>query len=183
MKTETLTKTKWAIDPMHSEITFKVKHLMISTVTGRFEKFYAEAESENEDFSNATIRFEAEINSINTGNLQRDEHLKSDDFFNAVEYPKLTFVSNEFKKISDNNYKLKGILSIRSINKEIVLDVVYNGTMTDFYGNTKAGFEITGEINRKDFNLKWSATTEAGGIVVSDEVKIIANIQLSKILQ
>ncbi len=180
MTTETLSKTKWAIDPMHSEIEFKVKHLMISTVTGKFGKFNAEAESENEDFSDAKIRFEAEIDSINTGNSQRDEHLKSDDFFNAAQYPKLSFVSKEFNKISGNTYKLKGILAIREVSKEVELDAEYNGTMTDFYGNVKAGFEISGKINRKDFNLKWSATTEAGGIVVSDEVKIIANIQMTK---
>lgn len=180
MQTSTLSKTKWSIDPMHSEIEFKVKHLMISTVTGKFEKFHAEAESENEDLTNASIRFEAEVNSINTGNSQRDEHLKSDDFFNASLYPKLSFISNEFIKISDTVYKLKGMLSIREVSKEIELLVQYNGTITDFYGNIKAGFEITGKINRKDFNLKWSATTEAGGIVVSDEVKIIANIQMIK---
>lgn len=171
--------TKWSIDPMHSEIEFKVKHLMISTVTGKFNEFDASIASANEDFTGAKISFSAKTASINTGNEQRDGHLKSDDFFNSEQFPELKFESTSFVKNGDD-YKLTGNLTIRDITKEVVLDVVYNGTMTDFYGNVKAGFELTGKINRKDFNLKWSATTEAGGVVVSDEVKIHCNIQFAK---
>lgn len=171
--------TKWAIDPMHSEIEFKVKHLMISTVTGKFNSFHAEALSNNEDFSDAKISFHADIDSITTGNEQRDGHLKSDDFFNAAQFPKLTFVSTAFTKSGDG-YKLTGDLTIRDVTKSVELNAVFNGIMTDPYGNVKAGFELDGKINRKDFNLKWSATTETGGIVVSDEVRLVCNIQLAK---
>ncbi len=172
--------TKWAIDPTHSEIEFKVKHLMISTVTGKFNSFHAEAETISDDFSNASIRFHAEVNSINTGNEQRDGHLKSDDFFNAEQFPTLSFASTSFTKKSDSTYVLAGNLTIRDITKPVELAVEFNGVMTDPYGNTKAGFELSGKINRKDFNLKWSATTEAGGVVVSDEVKLVCNVQLAK---
>ena len=173
--------TKWTIDPMHSEVEFKVKHLMISTVTGKFGTFTASAEADAEDFSDAKISFSADINSINTGNEQRDGHLKSDDFFNAEQFPTLNFVSTGMSK-GTNGMVLSGDLTIRDVTKTISMQVEFNGTMVDPYGNHKAGFELTGIINRKDFNLKWSATTEAGGIVVSDEVKLICNIQMAKIV-
>lgn len=175
-------KNQWAIDPMHSEIEFKVKHLMISTVTGKFKTFTASAETEGDEFEGAHIKFSADINSIDTNNEQRDGHLKSDDFFNADTYPTLSFVSTSMIKNAHGGYELIGDLSIREVTKSISLAVEFNGTMTDPYGNHKAGFELSGSINRKDFNLKWSATTEAGGIVVSDEVKLICNIQLAKIV-
>jgi polyisoprenoid-binding protein YceI len=175
-------KNQWAIDPMHSEIEFKVKHLMISTVTGKFKSFTASAETEGDEFEGAQIKFSADINSIDTNNEQRDGHLKSDDFFNAEAYPTLSFVSTSLTKNANGGYVLVGDLSIREVTKSVSLAVEFNGTMTDPYGNHKAGFELSGSINRKDFNLKWSATTEAGGIVVSDEVKLICNIQLAKIV-
>jgi len=168
------------IDPAHSEIEFKVKHLMITTVTGKFNSFDASMESNEADFSDASIRFSADVNSIDTSNEQRDGHLKSDDFFNAEQYPTLSFASTGFKKLSDSNYELTGDLTIRDVTKAVTLAVEYGGTMVDPWGQTKAGFEISGKINRKDFNLKWSATTEAGGVVVSDEVKLQLNVQLVK---
>lgn len=171
---------KWKIDPVHSEIKFKVKHLVVSTVTGQFRKFYAEAETENEKFENAKIRFEADIDSIDTREPQRDAHLKSADFFDAANHPKMTFVSKSFKRISDHQYELVGNLTIRGTTKEITLDVVYNGTVKGLYGNDVAGFEITGELNRLDFGLKWNAITEAGGVVVSDKVKLELALELQK---
>jgi polyisoprenoid-binding protein YceI len=176
----TTVKTTWAIDNAHSEIHFKVKHMMVSTVTGAFNEFEGTAESENEDFEGAQISFSADINSIDTRNQQRDEHLKSDDFFNAAEFPKLTFQSSSFNKQADGTYELTGNLTIRDITKEVRLATEYNGTVVDPYGQTKAGFEMTGKINRKDFGLKWSAVTEAGGVVVSDEVRLVMNVQLLK---
>ena len=173
--------TKWTIDPMHSEIEFKVKHLMISTVTGKFTSFTAEAETENDEFTNANISFNADVNSITTGNEQRDGHLKSDDFFNVEQFPALTFTSTHLSKDPNGAITLTGDLTIRDITKSVVLTGEFNGLMTDFYGNVKAGFELAGKLNRKDFNLKWSATTEAGGVVVSDEVKLICNIQMTKV--
>ena len=178
MSTETL--TKWTIDTAHSEITFKVKHLVISTVTGKFKEFDATIESGNDDFENAKITFEASIDSIETGNEDRDSHLKSDDFFNASEYPKMKFVSTSFKKVGDGEYKLVGDLTIRGNTKEIELDAEYGGTVVDPYGQTKAGFEVTGKINRKEFGLTWSAVTEAGSVVVSDEVKLNLNVQFTQ---
>ncbi len=175
MSTETL--TKWTLDPTHSEISFKVKHLVISTVTGNFTSFDAGIESDNEDFEDAKITFEADINSINTGNEDRDNHLKSDDFFSAAEHPKLTFESTSFKKVGDGEYKLIGDLTIRGNTKTVELDAEYGGTVEDPYGNTKAGFDVTGKINRKEFGLTWSAVTEAGSVVVSDEVKLNLNVQ------
>lgn len=164
--------TTWKIDPSHSEINFKVKHLVISTVTGHFSKFDASIETNKEDFSDAKINFEADINSIDTKNEQRDEHLKSGDFFDAEKYPKMTFVSNSVKKISDHEMKVVGALTIRGITKEITLDVIYNGTVAGFGGKEVAGFEVNGKLNRFDFGLQWNALTEAGGVVISNEVKI-----------
>jgi polyisoprenoid-binding protein YceI len=173
-------RTAWAIDTAHSEIHFKVKHMMVSTVTGSFNKFEGSVETDGDDFEGADIRFEADVDSISTNNEQRDAHLKSDDFFNAQRFPKLTFESTSFTKKSGGNYRLTGDLTIRDVTKRVELDVEYNGTAVDPYGNTKAGFEISGKINRKDFNLKWNAVTEAGGVVVSDEVRLVLNVQLTR---
>jgi len=170
----------YKIDASHSEITFKVKHLMITNVTGSFQKFDAAMESEAADFSDAKISFEADTDSITTGSEQRDGHLKSEDFFAADKFPKLSFTSTSFKKKSDEEYTLTGDLTIRGVTKPVELAVEYGGTVTDPYGQVKSGFEINGKINRKDFGLVWSATTEAGGIVVSDEVKLHLNVQMIK---
>jgi polyisoprenoid-binding protein YceI len=168
------------IDPAHSDIQFKVKHLMITNVTGSFGKFDATLEAGKDDFSDAKASFEADIDSITTGNEQRDGHLKGEEFFAAAEYPKLSFVSTGIQKLNNEDYKLTGDLTVRGVTKPITLDVTYNGTVVDPYGQTKAGFEATGKINRKDFGLNWSAVTEAGGLVVSDEVKLSLNVQLIK---
>ncbi|NJO02848.1 MAG: YceI family protein [Bacteroidia bacterium] len=172
--------TKWAIDPMHSELQFKVKHLVISTVTGSFQKFEGEFTSEKEDFSDAKINFSADIDSLTTNNEQRDGHLKSDDFFNAASYPKMTFESTSFSKVSEGQYKLVGNLTIRDITKEVELDVEHGGATKDTYGNYKVGFEVSGTIKRKAFGLKWDAVTETGGAVVSNDVRILANVQFVK---
>ncbi len=170
----------YKIDAMHSEITFKVKHLMITNVTGSFTKFDATMESNAADFSDAKISFEADANSISTNNEQRDGHLKSDDFFAADKFPKLTFVSKSFTKKSDDKYTLTGDLTIRGTTQPVALDVEYGGNMTDPYGQAKSGFEINGKLNRKDFGLTWGAVTEAGGVVLSDEVKLHLNVQMIK---
>jgi len=172
---ETVTKTKWNIDEAHSEIGFKVKHMMISTVKGAFENFSANAETNDETFTNAQFSFEADINSINTKNADRDNHLKSDDFFSAEKYPKMTFTSKSF-----DGGTLIGNLTIKDVTKEITLNAEFNGVAVDPYGQTKAGFEITGKINRKDFGLTWSAVTEAGSIVVSDTINLVVDVQFIK---
>ena len=162
----------WKIDPAHSEIKFKVKHLLVSTVTGSFGKFDAELNSDGDDFENAVISFEAESASINTNNAQRDAHLQSADFFDAENFPKITFVSKSFTKLSENYYELTGDITIRGVSKEIKLKVEHNGNARGFDGLEVAGFEITGKLNRFDFGLQWNAMTEAGGIVVGPEIKI-----------
>jgi polyisoprenoid-binding protein YceI len=164
---------KWKIDPVHSEIKFKVKHMLVSTVTGGFNSFDAEIISENEkDFSGASVKFEADAGSIDTKNAQRDAHLRSADFFDAENHPKLSFVSRSFTKVSDLQYKLTGDMTIRGNTKEVELDVIYNGTVTGLDGSNVAGFEITGSLNRFDFGLHWNALTEAGGVAVSRDVKL-----------
>jgi polyisoprenoid-binding protein YceI len=170
----------WKIDPAHSEIKFKVKHLVVSTVTGHFNNYVATAETPNGSFADAKISFEADVNSIDTKNEQRDGHLKSADFFDAAKHPKLTFDSKSFKKKSDSEFELIGDLTIRGTTKQTKLDVVYNGTVKGFGGGDVAGFEITGKINRQDFGLKWSALTETGGVVVSDDVKFEINAEFVK---
>ena len=167
--------TNWSIDSTHSEIAFKVKHMMISTVTGHFEDFVATAKTDGENFNNATVEFSAKTASINTKNKDRDTHLKSDDFFNSEKFPEIKFVSKSF-----DGEQLIGDLTIKDVTKKITLDVDFNGIAVDPYGQTKAGFEIKGEINRKDFNLTWSAVTEAGSIVVSDKVKLVIDVQFVK---
>lgn len=167
------------IDQAHSDILFKVKHLMITTVTGQFTSFEGEMESANEDFSDAKISFSADVNSIDTRNEQRNEHLKSDDFFNAAEFPKILFQNGSLSK-SGENYSLTGDLTIRNTTKSVTLEVSYSGKMTDPWGQTKVGFEAEGIIKRKEFGLMWDAVTEAGGVVVSDDVRLILNVQFTQ---
>lgn len=162
----------WKVDLTHSEVSFKVKHLVVSTVTGHFDKFEATIEADKKDFSDAKIQFEAEINSINTKSDQRDAHLKSPDFFDAAKYPKMSFVSKSVKPVSDNKLRVVGDLTMRGVTKEIALDVIYNGAVAGFGGIQVAGFEIRTKVNRFDFGLQWNALTEVGGVVVGNEVKI-----------
>lgn len=175
-----MSSVKWVLDPSHSEITFKVKHLMITTVTGYFKKFNVEVETENEDFATAkSIGFTADIDSIDTNSEQRDTHLKSADFFNAEEHGQLVFKGNKYE-VNGDEASLHGDLTIRGITKPVTLDVEYGGIVVDPWGQTKAGFTVTGKISRKEFGLTWNAVTEAGSIVVSDDIKIHAEIQLVK---
>jgi polyisoprenoid-binding protein YceI len=170
----------WKADPAHSEVQFKVKHLMITTVTGYFRKFDCEVTTETEDFNTTrSVRFTADINSIDTNNEQRDTHLKSEDFFHGEKFGQIVFVSTRYETLGDEA-TLQGNLTIRGVTKPITLDVEYGGTVVDPYGQTKAGFTVKGKISRKEFGLMWNAVTEAGSVVVSDEVKINAEIQLIK---
>jgi polyisoprenoid-binding protein YceI len=173
-------ETKWNVDNMHSEIGFKVKHMMITNVSGSFGQFNATALTNGDDFSTAKFDFNAAIDSINTGVADRDGHLKSDDFFNAEQFPILTFKSTGVIKKDDENYIISGDLTIRDVTKHVDLNAEFGGIALDPYGQTKAGFSITGKINRSDFNLKWNAITEAGGIVVSDEIKLNSELQFIK---
>ncbi|HEY4147854.1 MAG TPA: YceI family protein [Chitinophagaceae bacterium] len=171
---------KWTIDTAHSEVGFKVRHLVISTVSGKFTSFEGTVEAEKDDFSDAKVSFSTEIDSIHTGNEQRDGHLKSPDFFDAASHPKLSFVSTGVTRKKGNDYIVTGNLTIKSISKPVELEVEFGGIQKDFYGRTIAGFEINGKINRQDYGLTWSAVTETGGIVVADEVKLHINAELIK---
>jgi polyisoprenoid-binding protein YceI len=173
-------KTKWKADPVHTEIQFTVKHLMITTVTGYFRDFDLQVETEGDDFTKASkIVFTANIDSINTNNAQRDTHLKSPDFFSAEQYGQLIFEGKRFKKHAAN-YLLTGELTICNVTRPVEVEVEYGGTITDPWGQKRAGFTVEGKINRKDFNLTWDAVTEAGHVVVSNEIKIHCSIELVK---
>lgn len=177
---ETQTITKWSLDAAHSQLQFKAKHLVISTVTGLFKNYTVDVTTDGDDFSNAEVKVTVDTASIDTGNDQRDAHLRSDDFFNAEKYPQMTFESTNIKKADGENFILSGNLTIRDITKPVDLKVTFGGVAVDPYGNTKAGFEVQGEVNRKDFGLKWNAVTEAGGMVVGDTIKIVGDIQIAK---
>lgn len=176
----TFAQTEWEFDKSHSKIGFSVTHLVITDVEGQFKEFTGTIKTKGDDFENAEIEFEANTASIDTDNEDRDKHLRADDFFNAEKYPNLTFKSKSFKKVEDDEYKLIGDLTIKGVTKEVELDVEYRGTVKDPWGNTKAGFELEGKINRFDYNLKWNKTLETGGLVVDNEVEIFANLELKK---
>lgn len=172
--------TNWKIDPTHSEIQFKVKHLMITTVTGNFNEFDATAVTEGDDFSSvSSVDFTASIDSISTNNSQRDEHLRSADFFDASQYPALTFKSSRVEGAGDD-FTVSGDLTIKDTTKPVTLKAEFGGIVVDPYGQTKAGFTVSGKISRKEFGLTWSAVTEAGQVVVSDDIRLIAEIQFVK---
>jgi len=174
--------TTWTIDPAHSEIKFKVKHMVISTVTGQFREFSGTVQTNKPDFSDARVSFEANVNSISTNNDQRDGHLKSPDFFDAANHPKMSFVSTAFVKRTDGGYDLIGNMTIRGVTRQVKLAVAYNGTVKGFDGDL-AAFEITGALNRQEFGLRWSALTETGGVVVGDEVKLDIVVELKKAVE
>ncbi|WP_143304690.1 YceI family protein [Chitinophaga vietnamensis] len=172
--------TTWKIDESHSEIGFKVKHLMITNVSGYLTRFSGHIKTESDDFHDATISFEADADSIDTANKQRDEHLRNGEFFDASKFPKIKFVSKKVKKIDGEQYKLLGELTIKDQTHPIELEVEHSGVTVDPWGQHKAGFALKGRLHRADYGLRWNATTEAGGIVLSDEVKLNMEIQLIK---
>ena len=173
-------ETNWKIDNMHSVIGFKVRHMMISNITGSFGDFNADATVLNDDFSSAKFNFEASIDSINTGVADRDGHLKSADFFDSASYPKLTFHSESITKKSDLDFEVSGIMNIKGVEKPVVLLMEYAGIAVDPYGQTKAGMSLTGKVKRSDFGLTWNAVTEAGSIVLADDIQLNCEIQLVK---
>jgi polyisoprenoid-binding protein YceI len=180
METTNTTSTTWKVDAGHSEIGFKVKHLMITNVRGTFDQFDITAVSTQDDFEHVQVHFSADVNSVNTNSEQRDGHLKGADFFDGENHPKIEFVSKGMKKTSGNEFVMEGDLTIRGLTKHIALDVELTGVAKDPWGQTKAGFTIEGKINRKDFGLAWNAPTETGGLLVSEEVKVHCEIQMVK---
>jgi len=181
MITASTTKTKWTIDPAHSEVQFKVKHLMITTVTGSFQKFGADIETVGDDLSKARVSFWADADSVTTGNPDRDKHLKSPEFFDGANHPRILFTATRSENVDhDGSWTLHGDLTINGITNPIALDVEWGGVMMDPWGNTKAGVTINGKLDRSKWKLNWNAALEAGGVLVSDEVRISCEVQLVK---
>jgi polyisoprenoid-binding protein YceI len=172
--------TKWILDPSHSELGFKIKHLMISHVSGSFKNFKAEVETIDTDFSTAHVNLTAEMESISTNNEQRDAHLRNADFFEVEKYPKLKFRSTKLAKRDSETFDLYGELTLKGITKPVKLQVEYNGVAKDPWGGERAGFVITGKINRSDWGINFNGLLETGGVMLSEEVRINSEIQLVK---
>lgn len=175
-----MAKATWAIDPTHSEIGFKVKHMMFTNVSGKFNSFEAAIANDDEQFETSAITFSAEVSSINTGNDDRDNHLRSGDFFDVENFGTLTFKSTDVKKVNEGEYKISGDLTIKDVTKNITLDTEYSGLMKDPWGNTKIGLSLNGNINRKTFGLTWNAALETGGVLVGEDIKLNAEVQFVK---
>jgi len=176
-----MSTTKWAMDATHSEVQFKVRHMMVSNVTGHFKNFDATVETEGNDIATAKVHFHADIDSIFTNNEQRDGHLKANDFFDAANHPQLTFESSKMEKVSDENYTLTGTLTMRGISKEITLKVEFGGIVQDPWSNTRAGFSVNGKINRKDFGVSFSMVSETGGLMLGEDVHLHANAEFVQV--
>jgi len=173
--------TKWVLDPTHSEVEFKVRHMMISTVSGKFTKFDAEVQTEGEDFMTARVNFTIDVNSITTGNEQRDGHLQASDFFESGKYPQIRFIATKFENVdNDGSYEVYGDLTIRDVTKQVKLDAEFGGVIKDPWGNTRAGITVSGKINRKEYGLQFHAVTETGSLVVGDEVRIHLGLEFIK---
>lgn len=175
-----MSNTNWNLDTAHSEVNFKVKHMMITNVNGSFKDFNLTATSNGDDFSKANVHFTAQAASVNTGNEQRDGHLRSPEFFDAEKFPEVTFKATNIEKKDSENYTLHGDLTMHGVTKNIALNAEHGGIGKDPWGNIKTGFTVTGTIHRKDFGLNWNAALETGGVMVSDDVKINCEIQLIK---
>lgn len=175
--------SNWNFDNSHSSVEFSIDHLVISEVTGKFTDYTGSVSTTNENFEEANIEFIIEVASINTDNSDRDDHLRGADFFDVAKYPQITFKSNSFKKVSGKKYQLSGDLTMHGVTKAVTFDVNYGGTVVDPWGNTKAGFKLTGELNRKDYGLTWSKALETGGLVVGDEVTLTVRVELAKVKQ
>ena len=178
METVAKTTTKWVLDPTHSELTFKVRHMMITNVKGEFKNFSVVVDGD--DILKSSLNVSIDGSSINTNNNDRDNHLKSADFFDVENHKELLFKSTSFKQKDDDEFELKGILTIKGNSKEVALEVDFGGIKKDPWGNEKAGFSVEGKINRKDWGLNWNAALETGGVLVSEEVKIFGELQFVK---
>jgi len=175
-----MSTTAWSIDPTHSNIGFKVKHMMFTNISGTFAKYDANIVTEGDDFSTAQINFTADVASVNTKNEDRDNHLRSADFFDSEQFPQLSFKSSSFAKNADGTYELAGDLTIKGETKFVTLPAEFSGLMTDPWGNTKAALIVNGSINRKDWGLVWNAALETGGVLVGDKVQFDIEVQLVK---
>jgi polyisoprenoid-binding protein YceI len=180
VSTLSFSQTTWTVDKAHSKVGFSVSHLVITDVDGYFKDYSAEITTTGDDFTKSNISIIVNTGSIFTDNEDRDKHLRSDDFFNSEKFPQITFKGTSLKKVSGNKYKLVGDLTIRDVTKRVTLDVKYNGIVKDPWGNTKAGFKLSGKINRFDYNLKWNKAIETGGLVAGKEVEMNIDLELNK---
>jgi polyisoprenoid-binding protein YceI len=172
--------TKWVLDPTHSELGFKIKHLMITNVSGSFKNFQAEVETNDTDFGTAQINLTADMNSITTNNEQRDTHLRAADFFEVETYPEMKFKSTKIEKIDNDTFALYGALTLKGVTKPVKLHAEYSGIAKDPWGGERAGFAITGKINRSDWGVSFNGVLETGGVMLSEEVRIHSEIELVK---
>ena len=175
--------TTWAIDPIHSDVQFKIKHLVISNVTGSFKKFEGNIVATGDDFNNAKVNFTIDVTSIDTNQAQRDGHLQSGDFFAADLYPQIIFESTSFVNVGGNDYKMDGNLTLRGVTKPIELKVEYGGSEDNGHGILKHGFEVTGVVNRLEFGMTWNKLTDTGGLGLGVDIKLIANIQVAELVE
>jgi polyisoprenoid-binding protein YceI len=175
-----LSQSGWKLDKNHSSIGFSVKHLVISTVSGNFKDFDITLTTAKDDFSDAAVQAVIKTASINTDNTARDNHLKSDDFFNAEKFPEIKFTSTSFEKVGEGKYKIAGDLTIRDVTKRVVFDAVYNGSIKTPWGNTAMSWTAAAVINRFDYNLKWNKALESGGLIAGQDVTITINLEMDK---
>ncbi len=175
-----MAKTTWVLDPTHSELQFKVRHLMVSNVTGHFKSFNATVDTDGDDFTTAKVHLTADVDSISTNNEQRDGHLKTADFFDHATHPQLTFEGTKLEQTSDEQFKLHGILTMRGVSKEVTLAVEFGGIVQDPWGNTRTGFTVNGKINRKEYGVSFSMVSETGGILLGEDISIHANVEFVK---
>lgn len=168
----------WNFDKAHSSIGFAVSHMVISETEGKFKTYEGTVTSENDDFTDAKINFMIDVSSIDTENEKRDGHLKSADFFDVEKYPSITFASKSLTKVKGNKYKMTGDFTMMGVTKEIELDVKYNGTIKDPWGNTRAGFKITGSIERALWNLKYNSVMDNGGLMIGEDIDLTCNVEL-----
>lgn len=174
--------TTWVIDPLHSEVIFKIKHLVISTVTGSFRKFEGRAVTEGQEFENAKVSVAIDVKSIDTNQSQRDLHLQNSDFFSADLYPQITFESRSFTKTGGSHFKMVGDLTLKGVTKSVELDVEYGGSQRSSQDVVKHGFEVTGIINRKEFGMTWNVLTDTGNLGLGEDIKLVANIQVAELV-
>jgi len=174
-------KTSYGFDKAHTNVRFSIAHMVISEVDGNFNDFDGKVVTNKEDFTDADISFKINVESINTDDAKRDEHLRSPDFFDVANNPEITFESKSMEKVSEKEYKLTGDLSMNGKTKSVTLDVKYGGTIVDPWGNTKVGFKITGTISRLDWGLKYNSVMDSGGLLIGEEVDIVCNVELIKL--
>lgn len=175
-----MSNTKWIVDPDHSQIGFKVIHMKFTVISGFFDKYTIDVEADDDNFAGAKVKFVADTNSINTNSEERDKHLRSADFFEVKTFPLLRFTTTSVKKINDSKFAIKGYLNIRGISKEIELDAEYSGLMEDPSGDTRVAFKLSSKINRTEFGMNWNKLLAKGGLLVSEEVELICNVEFIK---